>query len=107
MSQYAFRNRLTIHAHQIIYNLLDDIKDMLSDLLPPGTAHEVRGEAAILQVFDIKVKGRASDPVAGCRILTGKVARNGNVRIVRNGEVIYDGRCSGVSGLSRDGTALS
>ncbi|KAJ3020389.1 hypothetical protein HKX48_000858 [Thoreauomyces humboldtii] len=81
-----------IKSHQIIYRLLDDLKDMLSDLLPPDIIIEVNGEAEILQVFNINVKAKILESIAGCRISTGKVMRSNLVRVVRDGKVVYDGK---------------
>ncbi|KAJ3188299.1 hypothetical protein HDU85_005450 [Gaertneriomyces sp. JEL0708] len=80
-----------VRSHQIIYKLLDELKEMLSDLLPPEIIHEVSGEAEILQVFRINVKGKQTEPIAGCRITTGKVLRNNHIRIIRAGSAVHEG----------------
>ncbi|KAI8921837.1 hypothetical protein DFJ77DRAFT_424958 [Powellomyces hirtus] len=89
---YATSSGVEIRSHQIIYKLLDDLKDMLSDLLPPDISTEVNGEADVLQVFNINTKGKQVEVIAGCRISTGKMMRSNSVRVVRDGEVVYDGR---------------
>ncbi|KAJ3154232.1 hypothetical protein HDU89_008299 [Geranomyces variabilis] len=91
-SARAASAHVPIHAHTIIYKLLDDLKDVLSDLLPPDVSSVVNGEAEVLQVFRINTKGKATEAVGGCRVATGKITRANSVRIVRNGEVIYDGK---------------
>ncbi|KND05091.1 translation initiation factor IF-2 [Spizellomyces punctatus DAOM BR117] len=88
---YASSKKVQLVSHQIIYKLLDDLKDMLSDLLPPEMVTEVHGEAEIAQIFRINVKGKVTEAVAGCRIITGKMQRSHKVRVVRAGEIVYDG----------------
>ena len=70
------RASVNLKQHKIIYNLLDDLKEAMADLLPPEEHIEVVGEAEILQLFEIKTKGKDHENAAGCRILTGKVLRN-------------------------------
>ncbi|KAI8350151.1 translation initiation factor IF-2 [Blakeslea trispora] len=80
-----------VKSYSIIYKLLEDVKDELSDMLPPIISTQVVGEAALLQVFDINTKGRETRPVAGCRVTNGSIQRNGRVRIVRDKETIWEG----------------
>lgn len=86
------RNKLKISEHNIIYNLLDDVKAAMSDQLPIEYNVDVLGEADILQVFDINVKGKILEKIAGCRIVNGKVHRSAKVRILRQGESIWEGK---------------
>ncbi|KAI9366714.1 hypothetical protein DFJ73DRAFT_805270 [Zopfochytrium polystomum] len=91
---FAKQHSVPLHPQTVIYKLLDDLKDAMADLLPPVEHHEVVGEAEILQLFDIKVKGsKEPEKAAGCRVLTGKIARASCVKVVRGGgeEVVYDG----------------
>ncbi|KAI8848866.1 hypothetical protein BC829DRAFT_393223 [Chytridium lagenaria] len=81
---------VTLKQYNIVYELLDSVKEMMSELLPPEEIVEVIGEADILQVFEINVKGKTSEPVAGCRIVSGKILRNERVKIERDGGVIFD-----------------
>jgi translation initiation factor IF-2 len=80
--------------HQIIYRLVDDVKAKLSEQLAPNITHRVTGEAEVAQIFDISVKGRASKPVAGCKVRNGLISRNAKVRVLREKEVIYTGMIS-------------
>ena len=97
-SQINAKSKLSnvpLYSYDIIYKLLDDLKEKLSDLLPPTLTKEVLGEAEILQVFDINVgkKAKSSEKVAGCRVLAGRISSKDKIRIVRGrsgGEVIYD-----------------
>lgn len=81
-----------VKSYSIIYKLLEEVKDQLSDMLPPILSTQVTGEAALLQVFDINTKGRETKPVAGCRVTNGVIHKNSRVRIVRNKETIWEGK---------------
>ena len=87
----AEKNGIEIRQYDIIYRLLEDLRDMLSDMLPPEKIVEVTGEAEILQVFSINVK-RGTDNVAGCKIRNGKILKANRVRIMRNNKEIFNGR---------------
>ncbi len=87
----ADRMKVGLLDHDIIYKLVDDIKDKLSEFLPPIITQKVVGEAEIAQVFDITIKGRKQKPVAGCKIRNGTIGRNSKVRVIRKGTAIYDG----------------
>jgi translation initiation factor IF-2 len=77
--------------HNVIYHLAEAVRDKLSDYLTPILNTRVTGEAEILQVFPINVKGRVYRNVAGCRVRNGAVVRNTKVRVTRDGEQIFEG----------------
>lgn len=88
----AERLKVPVLDHDIIYKLVDDVKDKLSEYLPPIITQKVVGEAEIAQVFDITIKGRKQKPVAGCKVRNGTIGRNSKVRVIRKGKTIYDGK---------------
>lgn len=77
--------------HGIIYALVDDVKQMLSQQLAPITSQRVVAEAEVLEVFAINVVKRKFKNVAGVRVRTGIVTRGGLYRVMRDGEKIHDG----------------
>lgn len=77
--------------HNIIYKVTDDVKEKLSDELPPLITQRVLGEAEIGKIFDITVK-RKTMKVAGCKITNGTISRSQKVRVLRKQEVIYTGK---------------
>ena len=89
----AERSNIRIIDGNIIYRVVDDIKAVLEEKLPPRTSHHVTGEADVLQTFEIKLKGKRTLPVAGCRIRNGVVTKGSKVKVIRNEETIYDGKC--------------
>jgi translation initiation factor IF-2 len=79
-----------IRYYSIIYNLLDDIKDILSGMLEPERRENFLGYATILQVFNITKVGK----IAGCKITEGNIKRGCGVRLVRDDVVIHEGTLS-------------
>jgi translation initiation factor IF-2 len=84
--QLAEREGVEIRYYAIIYDLLDDVKGVMSGLLAPEQRETFLGNARVLQVFDITRVGK----VAGCRVTEGVVRRGARVRIVRNDIVVLE-----------------
>ena len=78
---------IDIRYYSIIYNIVDDIKNILSGMLEPVKKEEIMGHAEVRQVFKITGVGK----VAGCFVLDGEISRNDKVRLIRDGIVIYSG----------------
>ncbi len=83
----AKRDRVDIRYYNIIYNIMDDVKAMLSGMLSPTLREEYLGQAEIRQVFNITKVGK----VAGCMVTTGQVKRGAKVRLLRDDVVIHEG----------------
>lgn len=79
-----------IRYYSIIYNLLDDVKDILSGMLEPERKETFLGYAQILQVFNITKVGK----IAGCKINEGNIKRGCGVRLLRDDVVIHEGKLS-------------
>jgi translation initiation factor IF-2 len=86
----AEREGVEIRYYSIIYNLIDDVKGVLSGLLAPERRETFLGYAEILQVFSISKAGK----VAGCRVSEGIVRRGSGVRLLRDNVVIHEGTLS-------------
>jgi len=81
---------IEIRYYSIIYDLVDDIKSVMSGLLAPERRETFLGYAEILEVFNVSKVGK----VAGCRITEGKVERGSGVRLLRDNVVIHEGMLS-------------
>ncbi|KAH8284145.1 hypothetical protein KR054_011235 [Drosophila jambulina] len=81
---------VNVRSYNIIYRLIDDLKEQLSSKLPPVEVEEVIGEANVLQSFLIN-EGRKEVPVAGCRCTKGLLKKAQKFRLLRDGETVYDG----------------
>jgi len=86
----AEREGVEIRYYSIIYNLIDDVKAVLSGMLAPERRETFLGYAEILQVFSISKAGK----VAGCRVTEGLVRRGSGVRLLRDNVVIHEGTLS-------------
>jgi translation initiation factor IF-2 len=75
-----------IKTYSIIYDLLDDIKSLLSGMMSPVMREENTGQADVRDTFTIPKVGT----VAGCFVSDGTVIRGGLTRVIRDGVVIYD-----------------
>lgn len=83
----AEKESLEIRYYSIIYNLLDDVKDALSGMLPPEMREEILGTAEVRDVF----KSPKFGLVAGCMVVEGTVSRNKPIRVLRDNVVIHQG----------------
>ncbi|XXH01074.1 hypothetical protein Hte_007425 [Hypoxylon texense] len=102
VKRMAEEQGVTILDHNVIYHLVDDVKKNLSAYLAPEVSSRVLGEAEVLQVFPINVKGRQYKNIAGCRVRNGVMARNNLFRVYRGGEKIYDGNLETLKHVKRD-----
>lgn len=91
MLRMAESRGVKIMDHNIIYKLIDDVKDSLSEHLAPSVSQRVTGEAEISQVFEITIK-RQKIFIAGCKVRNGMMQRARKVRVFRGQDIIYDGR---------------
>ena len=84
--ELATREGVESRYYAIIYDLLDDLKGVMSGLLAPIQRETFLGNAKVLQAFDISKVGK----VAGCRVTEGVVRRGARVRIVRDDIVVLE-----------------
>ena len=90
--QMAANSGVRIVDRSIIYRVVEDVTAILSEKLPPRIVTSVTGEAEIVQLFDVTVKGRKKMKIAGCKVRNGLVKRGGKTRLLRGTETIYDGK---------------
>ncbi|KUL95037.1 translation initiation factor IF-2 [Bosea sp. WAO] len=84
----AERAGVEIRYYNIIYNLMDDVKDAMSGLLAPTLRETMLGNAQILEIFNVSKVGK----IAGCRVTDGTIERGANVRLIRDGVVVHEGK---------------
>ena len=83
----ADKESIEVRYYSIIYDVIDDIKTIVSGLLTPEKREEFLGYAEIREVFNITKVGR----VAGCYVTSGMVKRGSKVRLLRDNVVIHEG----------------
>ena len=83
------REGVQVKIYSIVYELIDQVKDAMLGLLEPETRETILGHAEIRQVFKLN-KGKA----AGSYVSDGKMLRTAEARVLRDGQVVFDGKMS-------------
>ena len=84
--QLADREGVDIRTYRVIYQLTDDIRQALVGMLTPEEREETLGEAEVRALFRASRLG----VIAGCYVTNGVIRRNAQIRVVREGAVIYE-----------------
>jgi translation initiation factor IF-2 len=84
----ADREGVDIRTYRVIYQLTEDIQQALLGMLAPEQVEEVLGEAEVRQTFRASRVGT----IAGCMVTQGVIQRGAQVRVVRDGTIVHDGR---------------
>ena len=87
-----------VRTYGVIYKVIEDVKSALIGMLAPTYVEEELGEAEVRQVFKASKLGN----IAGCYVTRGKVTRNAQVRVVREGTVVYDGKLASLHRFKED-----
>ena len=86
----AENEKIKISSYNIIYEVLDYIKQRMSGLLTPDVQEKITGTAKILEIFKVSGAGK----VAGSKVTEGEINSTSDVRIIRDGTIIYTGKVS-------------
>ena len=86
----AEKEKIKISTYNIIYEVLDYVKQKMSGLLTPDVQEKITGTAQILEIFKVSGAGK----VAGSKITDGEINSTSDVRIIRDGAIIYTGKVS-------------
>jgi translation initiation factor IF-2 len=78
---------IDIRTYSIIYDAIDELKDAMEGMLSPEVKEEVTGNIEVRETFKITKVGT----IAGCMVISGKVFRNSNIRVIRDGVVAHTG----------------
>jgi translation initiation factor IF-2 len=82
------KEQIDIRFYSIIYDAINDLKDAMEGMLSLEMKEESTGEAEIRETFKISRIGT----IAGCMVTSGKIFRNSNIRVVRDDEMIFEGK---------------
>ncbi len=94
----AEKNKIDIRFYDIIYKLIEEVKQALEGMLAPDVSEEIVGTVEVRQVFKVPKIGN----VAGCYVLDGKIVRNNKVRILREGFKIFEGSIASLKRIKDD-----
>ena len=87
-----------VHYHNVIYNVLDEVKTALSGMVAPEIKEQAVGLAEVREVFRASRIGS----IAGCRVVDGEVRRNLPVRVLRENIVIFEGQIDSLRRFKED-----
>ena len=97
-AEYAERTGVDVRLYRVIYDAIEDIEAAMKGMLDPTYKEVVLGHAEVRQIF----KASGIGTIAGCYVLDGKVMRNSDVRIVRDGIVVHEGKVSSLKRFKDD-----
>ncbi|MDP0488453.1 MAG: translation initiation factor IF-2 [Fusobacterium sp. JB019] len=89
---------IEIRTSSIIYEIIEDVEKALTGMLKPEYKESYLGRIEIKQIFKVTKVGN----VAGCVVVDGKVRRESNVRILRNGTIVYEGKLASLKRFKDD-----
>ncbi|SUZ80966.1 uncharacterized protein METZ01_LOCUS33820 [marine metagenome] len=94
----AERDGVEVRIYDVIYEGVDEIRAVLEGMLTPERKEQIVGSAEVREVFKIKKVGT----IAGCEVVDGVVDRKLNVRLIREGVVVYEGEVSSLKRFKDD-----
>ncbi len=93
---------LELRYYSVIYNLIDDVKAVMSGLLAPDLQEEILGVAEVREIF----KSPKFGDIAGCMVIEGIVYRNKPIRVLRDDVVIYEGELESLRRFKDEATEV-
>ena len=96
--ELADKEEIEIRTYSVIYDAIDEVKEAMEGMLSPEIKEQVIGNVEIRETFKITKVGT----IAGCMVLTGKVTRNSNIRLLRDGIVKFDGKLESLKRFKDD-----
>jgi translation initiation factor IF-2 len=94
----ADREGVDVRTYRVIYRAIEDVRDALVGLLEPDIVEDVVGELEVRATFRASRVGT----IAGCYVSEGVVRRNSNVRLIREGTVVHEGRVASLRRFNED-----
>lgn len=98
VNRTAKQKGVEIRLYSIIYDLLDDIEDVMRGRLTPEIRETLVGEAEIAQVFNITKAGK----ICGCRVTSGTIKLNQKAKVFRQKDMIYSGLVASLKHFKED-----
>jgi translation initiation factor IF-2 len=94
----AEQEKVDIRLHRIIYNVIEEIESAMKGMLDPEYKEVVLGQAEVRSIFKISKIGT----IAGCMVINGKITRNAELRLIRNGIVVHEGKIDSLKRFKDD-----
>ncbi|HZL86405.1 MAG TPA: translation initiation factor IF-2 [Candidatus Krumholzibacteria bacterium] len=96
--ELAKREGVDIRLYEVIYDVVNEVKEAMVGLLTPEKRETIDGAAEVRQVFRVPKVGT----IAGCYVTSGKITRNAKVRVIRDHVVVYDATVSSLKRFKDD-----
>lgn len=96
--KYGEDEKIDIRLYRVIYEAIEDVKKAMSGLLEPEYHEKYLGRASVRATFKVPNVGT----VAGCYVIEGKIQRNAEVRVLRDGVIIYEGKLASLKRFKDD-----
>jgi translation initiation factor IF-2 len=97
-AELAEREGVDVRLYSVIYDVVDDIHKAMEGMLEPTFKETTQGRAEVRNTFHISKIGT----IAGCAVLSGKITRNSNVRLLRDNVVVCEGKLSSLKRFKDD-----
>jgi translation initiation factor IF-2 len=94
----AEQEGVDIRTYRVIYKVTEDVRAALMGMLKPEFVEQVIGSAEVRQTFKVSRLGT----IAGSYVINGKITRTANVRVLRDGTVVFDGRLASLKRFQED-----
>jgi len=94
----AENEQIDVRLYSIIYDAIDEIKSAMEGMLAPKFEEKIVAEVEIRETFKISKVGT----IAGCMVKEGKINRNNDIRIIRDGVVIHTGKLASLKRFKDD-----
>ncbi|XP_014754186.1 uncharacterized protein LOC100828379 isoform X2 [Brachypodium distachyon] len=105
----ATQANIKILLHKVIYHLLEEMGRLIVEKAPGVAETQISGEAEVLNIFELKGRSKSKGPdikIAGCRITDGHFSRSGTMRLLRSGDVVFEGPCASLKREKQDADTL-
>jgi translation initiation factor IF-2 len=97
-AELAERESVDVRLYSVIYDVVDDIRKAMEGLLSPTFREASQGRAEVRNTFHISKVGT----IAGCYVLSGKISRSANIRLLRDNVVVFEGKLSSLKRFKDD-----
>lgn len=94
----ADKEKIEIKNYRVIYDAIDDVRSAMIGMLEPDVKEVILGTAECRQIYKVSAVGT----IAGAHVLTGKIVRNAQIRLIRDGIVVFEGKLASLKRFKDD-----
>lgn len=98
VKRMADQEDVELRLYKVIYHAIEDVEKAMTGLLAPDIKEVELGKTEVREVFRISKVGQ----VAGCYVVEGKITRDSQIRVVRDGILVHEGKLSGLRRFKDD-----